>query len=61
MNNNIQDWQLGNKSKLSSTERMNLHQEWLKRQHQDIKDKIQSRNKVEEKPVQGFPKDEIKD
>jgi hypothetical protein len=40
---------------------MNLHQEWLKRQHQDIKDKIQSRNKVEEKPVQGFPKDEIKD
>jgi hypothetical protein len=57
MNNNIQDWQLGNESKLSSIERMYLHQEWLKRQHQDIKDKIQSRNKVEELPVVGFPKD----
>jgi hypothetical protein len=57
MNNNIQDWQLGNESKLSSIERMNLHQEWLKRQHQDIKDKIQSKNKVEELPVVGFPKD----
>lgn len=57
MNNNIQDWQLGNESKLSSIERMYLHQEWLKRQHQDIKDKIQSRNKIEELPVVGFPKD----
>jgi hypothetical protein len=57
MNNNIQDWQLGNESKLSSIERMYIHQEWLKRQHQDIKDKIQSRNKVEELPVVGFPKD----
>jgi hypothetical protein len=57
MNNNIQDWQLGNESKLSSIERMYIHQEWLKRQHQDIKDKIQSKNKVEELPVVGFPKD----
>jgi hypothetical protein len=57
MNNNIQDWQLGNESKLSSIERMYIHQEWLKRQHQDIKDKIQSRNKIEELPVVGFPKD----
>jgi hypothetical protein len=57
MNNNIQDWQLGNESKLSSIERMNLHQEWLKRQHQNIKDKITSRIKVEEQPVMGFVKD----
>ena len=57
MNNNIQDWQLGNESKLSSIERMYLHQEWLKIHHQDIKDKIQSKNKVEELPVVGFPKD----
>jgi hypothetical protein len=57
MNNNLQDWQRGNESKLTSIERLFLHQEWLKRQHQDIKDKIQSSIKVEEKPVYGFPKD----
>ena len=57
MNNQIKEWQLGNESKLTSIERMYLHQEWLKRQHQDIKDKIYSKNKVEESPVIGFPKD----
>ncbi len=57
MNNNLQEWQLGNESKLSSIERMYLHQEWLKNQHQDIRNKIHSSIKIEEKPVYGFPKD----
>lgn len=57
MNNKLQEFQTGNQSKLTSIERLFLHQEWLKIQHQDIKDKIQSRNKVEEKPVVGFIKD----
>jgi hypothetical protein len=57
MNTHLMDWQRGNECKLSSTERLFLHQEWLKRQHQDIKDKITSRIKVEEQPVMGFVKD----
>jgi hypothetical protein len=57
MNNHIKEWQLGSESKLTSIERMYLHQEWLKIQHQDIKDKIHSKNKVEESPVVGFVKD----
>ncbi len=57
MNEHNPEFQRGNECKLSSTERLFLHQEWLKRQHQDIKDKITSRIKVEEKPVIGFVKD----
>jgi hypothetical protein len=55
------DWNKGNESKLTSIERLMYHQEWLQKQHKDIKDKIHSRIKVEEKPVQGFPKDKMKD
>jgi hypothetical protein len=51
------DWNKGNECKLSSMERLNQHQIWLKKQHQDMKDKIHSRIKVEEKPIQGFVKD----
>ena len=61
MNEHNEEWQRGNESKLSSTERLNHHQEWLQKQHKDMKDKIHSRIKVEEQPVQGFPKDEISD
>ena len=57
MNEHLMDWQKGNESKLTSTERVIYHQEWLKIQHQDIKDKIQSKVKIEEKPVVGFVKD----
>jgi len=61
MNEHKDEFQRGNECKLSSTERIYLHQEWLKKQHKDVRDNITSRIKVEEKPVQGFPKDEMKD
>lgn len=57
MNEHNEEWQKGNESKLSSTERLMYHQIWLKNQHQDIKDKIHSRIKVEEQPVVGFVRD----
>ena len=57
MNEHNEEWQRGNESKLSSTERLFLHQEWLQKQHKDIRDKITSRIKVEEQPVIGFIKD----
>ena len=57
MNEHKEEWQRGNESNLTSMERLFLHQEWLKKQHKDVKDNITSRIKVEEKAVQGFPKD----
>jgi hypothetical protein len=57
MNDHKDDWQRGNESNLSSMERLIHHQEWLKKQHKDVKEKIQSRIKIEEPPVVGFPKD----
>ena len=57
----IQNWQQGNKSNVSVNERLNQHQIWLQKQHKDVRDNINSKIKVEEKPVQGFPKDEIED
>ena len=57
MNENLMDWQQGNESKLTSIERLMYHQEWLKIQHQEMKDKIHSRIKVEEPPVVGFIRD----
>ena len=57
MNEHKPDWQSGNESNLTSMERLMEHQEWLKKQHQDVRDKITSKIQVEEQPVQGFPKD----
>ena len=57
MNEHLMDWQKGNESKLTSMDRLMYHQEWIKQQHQDIKDKILSRIKVQEPPVVGFVKD----
>jgi hypothetical protein len=57
MNEDKPDWQRGNESNLTSMDRLMEHQEWLKKQHQDVRDKITSRIKVEEQPVVGFPKD----
>ena len=57
MNEHNPEFQRGNECKLSSTERLNQHQEWLKKQHKDIRDNITSRIKVEEQPVVGFVKD----
>jgi hypothetical protein len=61
MNEHNPEFQRGNQSKLTSMDRLLCHQEWIKKQHKDIRDKITSRIKVEEKVVQGFPKDETKD
>jgi len=51
------DWNKGNESKLTSIERLMYHQEWLQKQHKDVRDKITSRIKVEEQPVVGFLRD----
>jgi hypothetical protein len=57
MNDKLQDWQTGDKSKINSLNRMMYHTEWLKQQHLDIKKMIQSKIIVEDKPTQGFVKD----
>jgi len=61
MNEHNPEFQRGNDSNLTSMERLNQHQIWLQKQHKDVRDNINSKIKVEEKPVQGFPKDEIED
>lgn len=51
----IKEWQLGEDSKITSTERSLLHQEWLKEQHRDVKRAIQEKKvKEEEKTIVGF-------
>ena len=57
MKNKLEDWQLGNESKITSIYRMLIHQEWLKLQHEEMKQRIQSKIKIEDKPIQGFVKD----
>jgi hypothetical protein len=57
MNEHKEEWQQGNESMMTSMERLIYHQEWLKKQHKDVRDNISSRIKVEEKPVIGFVKD----
>jgi hypothetical protein len=55
-NMKLQEWQTGDKSKISSLNRMMYHNEWLNQQHLDVKNMIQSKVIVEEKPIQGFVK-----
>ena len=57
MNEKLMDWQRGNESKLTSMDRMMYHQEWLKLMHQEMRQRIQSKIKVEEAPVVGFIRD----
>ena len=57
MNEHLEDFQRGNESKINSIDRMLIHQIWLKQQHEEMRQRIQSKVKVEEKPVQGFVKD----
>ena len=57
MNEHLEDFQRGNESKMNSIDRMLIHQEWLKLQHKEMRQRIQSKIKVEEKPVVGFVKD----
>jgi len=57
MNEHKEPWQRGNESNMTSIDRLIHHEEWLKKQHKDVRDSIHSKNEVEEKPVQGFVKD----
>jgi len=53
-----QDWQIGDDSKTPPLQRIDLHNEWLKKIHQDIQDNIKPEIKLlsNDEPV-GFPKD----
>lgn len=54
----IEEWQLGEKSKLTNEQRLELHQEWLKKIHKEMKEKINlkgSKESNESKEVVGFP------
>lgn len=55
-NMKLQEWQTGEKSKISSMNRMMYHNDWLKQQHLDVKKLIQSKIIIEDKPIQGFVK-----
>lgn len=61
MNEHLEEWRRGNEATLSSIKRLLEHQQWLKQQHKEVKDKILQRKKEDEDeeqpPVQGFPKD----
>ena len=58
MNDKIEEWRRGNETKLLPLQRMVLHNEWLKKQHQDVRDNIYKKyEQPEEKITEGFPKD----
>lgn len=52
-----QEFQKGSQSTISSIQRLMEHQEWLKKQQQDVRDKIYLKEKGEDKPPTGFIKD----
>lgn len=56
---NIEEWQRGNDSELSSLQRIELHNIWLQEQHKEVRDMIINKlqGEVEEKEVVGFPND----
>ena len=56
MNEHLEDWQQGNDSQTSSIQRLVKHQEWLRKQHQQVKNNIFQRNKVDDKEPVGFIK-----
>jgi len=50
-----QEWQKGNQSELTSIQRVVLHDEWLKQQHKEVREKIESKKiKKEEQLNVGF-------
>ena len=58
MNEHLEDWQRGEGSTLTPTKSLVEHNLWLKKLHQEVKDKIYDRNKVEENDEpRGFVKD----
>lgn len=46
----IQEWQKGNNSKLTSLDRAELHAIWLKEQHEQVKNSIQEKELKSEEP-----------
>ncbi len=54
MNEHLEDWQQGNDAKTTTLLRLVKHQEWLKKQKQEVRESIFQRNKPEEKEPVGF-------
>lgn len=51
----MEEWQKGNNSTLTSLERVELHNKWLKQVHETIRKEIrQEKEKHEESTIQGF-------
>lgn len=51
----MEEWQKGNNSALTSLERVELHNKWLKQVHETIRKEIrQEKEKHEETTIQGF-------
>lgn len=51
----MEEWQKGNNSSLTSLERVELHNKWLKQVHETIREEIrQQKEKHEETTIQGF-------
>lgn len=46
----IEDWRRGNNSTINSIERSLLHQQWMKIQHLEVREKIESK-KIKEEPL----------
>lgn len=52
----INEWQKGCDSELTSLQRIILHEEWLKQIHKEVKDKIKfNEPEVTKTPIIGFP------
>jgi hypothetical protein len=57
----LEEFQKGSNTKMTSLQRLNAHNEWLERMHQEIKNKILTKNLIElddnRQKVIGFIKD----
>lgn len=47
----IEEWQKGNESSLTSLERLQLHNEWLKKIHADLQEQIKKSNPTKESEI----------
>jgi hypothetical protein len=51
-----EEWQLGTDSKITSLQRIVLHEDWLKQIHKEVKDKIESNKPIVTNTlIVGFP------
>ena len=48
-----EDWQKVEETKLTSLQRVILHNEWLKKQQQDVRNKILDKKLIEEEHIPG--------